>query len=144
MVSSGHQNQFPSSLTPLGDLLKALMFLLNLNCFNSPLLLRIKGSHKGKILPRRGRKKAESDSITLSLSPFMFLHYLFILLSCFKSVQFYALCVSLCFCLVVFQLFIYLFILSFIIKKNIEKLEKYKNSMYLCILVLMYPGWPLK
>ena len=34
-LSSGNQNQFPSSFTPLGDLLKALMFLSNLNGFNS-------------------------------------------------------------------------------------------------------------
>ena len=37
MISSGNQNQFPSSFAPLGDLLKALMFLLNLNSFNSSL-----------------------------------------------------------------------------------------------------------
>lgn len=35
MLSSGNQNQFPSPFTPLGDLLKAFMFLLNLNGFNS-------------------------------------------------------------------------------------------------------------
>ena len=35
MISSGNQNQFPSSFAPLGDLLKALMFLSNLNGFNS-------------------------------------------------------------------------------------------------------------
>ena len=35
MISSRNQNQFPSSFAPLGDLLKALMFLSNLNDFNS-------------------------------------------------------------------------------------------------------------
>ena len=35
MITSGNQNQFPSSFAPLGDLLKALMFLSNLNGFNS-------------------------------------------------------------------------------------------------------------
>ena len=35
IIASGNQNQLQSSLTPLGDLLKALMFLLNLNGFNS-------------------------------------------------------------------------------------------------------------
>ena len=35
MISSGNQNQFPSSFDPLGDLLKALMFRSNLNGFNS-------------------------------------------------------------------------------------------------------------
>ena len=35
MITSGNQNQFPSSFAPLGDLLKALIFLSNLNGFNS-------------------------------------------------------------------------------------------------------------
>ena len=35
MISSGNRNQFPSSFVPLGDLLKAFMFLSNLNGFNS-------------------------------------------------------------------------------------------------------------
>ena len=35
MISSGNQNQFSSSLAPLGHLLKAIMFLSNLNGFNS-------------------------------------------------------------------------------------------------------------
>ena len=35
MIASGSQNQLQSSFAPLGDLLKALMFLLNLNGFNS-------------------------------------------------------------------------------------------------------------
>ena len=35
MIVSRSQNQLQSSLAPLGDLLKALMFLSNLNSFNS-------------------------------------------------------------------------------------------------------------
>ena len=35
MISSRNQNQFSSSFAPLGDLLTALMFLSNLNGFNS-------------------------------------------------------------------------------------------------------------
>ena len=35
MISSGNQNQFPSSLALLRDLLKAFMFLSNLNGFNT-------------------------------------------------------------------------------------------------------------
>ena len=35
MIALGNQNQFPSSFAPLGDFLKALMFLSNLNGFNS-------------------------------------------------------------------------------------------------------------
>ena len=37
MIASGSQNQHQSSLTPFGDLLKALVFLTNLNGFNSSL-----------------------------------------------------------------------------------------------------------
>ena len=86
MLSSGNQNQFSSSLTPLGDLLKALMFLSNLNGFNSSPLLSDQRFTKMKDSSKVcGRKKAQSDSVTfsLSLSPFMFLHYLFVLLFCF-------------------------------------------------------------
>ena len=35
IISSGNQNQFPSSFAYPGDLLKALMFLSNLNGLNS-------------------------------------------------------------------------------------------------------------
>ena len=35
MISPGNQNQFPSSFAPLGELLKTLIFLSNLNSFNS-------------------------------------------------------------------------------------------------------------
>ena len=35
MIASGNQNQLQSTLAPLGDFLKAFMFLLNLNGFNS-------------------------------------------------------------------------------------------------------------
>ena len=35
MIASGNQNQLQSSLAPLGNLFKALMFLSNLNGFNS-------------------------------------------------------------------------------------------------------------
>ena len=34
MIASGSQNQLQSSLAPFGDLLKTLMFLLNLNSFS--------------------------------------------------------------------------------------------------------------
>ena len=35
LIASGNQNQLQSSLAPLSDLLKTLMFLSNLNGFNS-------------------------------------------------------------------------------------------------------------
>ena len=111
MIASGNQNQFPSSFAPLGDLLKALMFLSKLNGFNSSSHRRFKGLLKGKVLPRCGRKRVPSDYITFSLSLLVFLclHYLCILLSSFESIQFYVLLYLTCFCL-----FSILFILLFI------------------------------
>ena len=43
MIASRDQNQLPSSFAPLGDLLKALMFLSNMNCFNSSLSPLVQG-----------------------------------------------------------------------------------------------------
>ena len=48
MIASGDQNQFPSSFAPLGNLLKALMFLSNLNIFNSSPSLPDQGFSKRK------------------------------------------------------------------------------------------------
>ena len=48
MITSRDQNQFPSSFARLGDLLKALMFLLNLNGFNSSPSLPDQGFAKRK------------------------------------------------------------------------------------------------
>ena len=57
MISLGNQNQFPSSFATLRDLLKALVFLSNLNYFNSSPSSPNQGSLNGKVLPRCGRKK---------------------------------------------------------------------------------------
>ena len=43
MIASGNKNQFQSSLDPLRDLLKALMFFSNLNSFNSSPSLPVQG-----------------------------------------------------------------------------------------------------
>ena len=47
-IASGNQNQFSFSFASLGDLLKALMFLLNMNGFNSSPSLLNQGSAKRK------------------------------------------------------------------------------------------------
>ena len=68
MIASGSQNQLQSSLTPLGDLLKTLMFHLI----------------KGKVLPSCGRKRAPSDSITFfPLFLFFFFFFCITCVSCF-------------------------------------------------------------
>ena len=48
MIASGSQNQLQSSLAPFGDLLKALMFLSNLNDFNSSSSLLVQGFNQRK------------------------------------------------------------------------------------------------
>ena len=61
----------------------ALMFLSNLNSFNSspsPPKQRFNSRKGSSSKPKFGKKKAQSDSVTFPLSPFMFLHYLFVLL----------------------------------------------------------------
>ena len=140
MLSSGNQNQFPSSYAPLGDLLKALMFLSNLNDFNSS-----PSPPNQRFTQRNGSSKLWKEkgfkwfSHFFSPLPLWFLHYLCVLLSCYW--------VSLVLCYVLFNMFLFVcfqfcFILFFI--KNFEKLEKYKNNVCLCTLVLVYLGWPLK
>ena len=71
MIASRNQNQFPSSFAPLGDLLKALIFLSNLNSFNSSPYCQIKDLLDEKVLLRCGRKRAPNNSVTSSLSPFL-------------------------------------------------------------------------
>ena len=79
MILSGNQNQFPSSLAPLGDLLKAIVFLSNLNGFNSPpspqdqRFTKRKGPFSNsKVWKEKGSKRL---SHFLSL---LFLHVLFV------------------------------------------------------------------
>ena len=45
MIATGNQNQLQSSLAPLGDFLKTLMFLSNLNGFNSSPSSLVHGSN---------------------------------------------------------------------------------------------------
>ena len=79
MIASVNQNQLQSSLTPLRDLLKALMFLSNLNGF--PPHRRFKGLIKGNVLLGCGRKRALSNSITF----FSFFVFLFVCLFFFLA-----------------------------------------------------------
>ena len=70
MIFSGNQNQFPSSFAPLGDILKALMFLSNLNGFNfSPLPLDQRFAKRKGSSNVWKKKKTLSDLVTFSLSP---------------------------------------------------------------------------
>ena len=140
MLSSGNQNQFPSSLAPKEIFLRPLCSFRTLMDSILPPYLRIKGSQKGKVLPpipKCGRKKAPSDQVTSSL-----------FCSCrsclfvfkFLSQSSFMLCVfSFMF---LFWLISILLNLFFILKKL--KNQKNKKTYVLCILVLVYLRWPLK
>ena len=144
MIASVSQNQLQSSLTPLGDLLKALMFLSNLNGFNSSPSPSFQGFNQRKYSSKVWEKKDSKWFYHFLLSYcFCLLHYLCVLLFFF----FWASLV-LCFALFNMFLFVYfqfLFILFFILKKIKKKNQKNtKIVCVMCTLVLVYLGWPLK
>ena len=119
-ISSKNQNQFPSSSAPTGDLLKAFMFLSNLNGFNSSpspsdqRFAQRKGS--SKVWKKKGSKWF-SHFFSFFL-PLWFLHYLCVLLSCFW--------VSLVLCFALFNMFLFV-VFSFFFTffhKNKKKIKK--------------------
>ena len=57
MIASGNKNQFQSSFAPLGDHLKAFMFLSNLNGFNSSPSPLIQGFNQRKGFSRVWKEK---------------------------------------------------------------------------------------
>ena len=123
MIASESQNQLQSSLAPLGDLLKALMFLLNFNGFNSSPSLPVQGFNQRKGSSRVWKKKGSKwfYHFPLYLLVFVCISYVF----CFTF------WVSLVLCFALFNTFfgcISILFILFFIKKN-EKSEKYKNSV---------------
>ena len=80
MISLGNQNQFPSSFATLRDLLKALVFLSNLNYFNSSPSSPDQGFAK-----RKGSSKVWKEKrLEVILSLFsLSLYFLLALLVCF-------------------------------------------------------------
>ena len=133
VLSSGGQGQIPPSLGPLGDLLKAFMFLLNINGFNSspPPPEQRFNSRKGSSSKTKVRKeKGQSDSVTFSLSL-----YVFALLVCFAflflSQSSFMLYMFTCVCLFVFCFFF------FFLHKN-KKLKNQKNTKIMCVCVYWY------
>ena len=134
MIASGSQNQLQLSLAPFGDLLKALMFLSNLNGFNSSPSPPVQGFKQRKSSSKVWKKKDSNWFYHFLLSScFCLLHYLCVLFLFWVSLV-------LCFILFNMFLFVYFQFLFFFFKfLKIEKLEKYKNSVlcvhwYLCTL----------
>ena len=111
MIASGSQNQLQSSLAPLGDLLKALMFLSNLNSFNSSPSLPVQGFNQKKGSSRVWKEKSSKWILSLSSLSlcFCFCIICVFLLFILSQTSFYTL-----FCLTCFYLFSVLFILFLI------------------------------
>ena len=101
MIASGSQNQLQSSLAPLGDLLKALMFLLNLNGFNSSPSPPVQGFNQRKGSSKVWKKNDSKWFYHFLLSScFCLLHYLCILLLFW---------VSLVLCFALFNMFLFVY-----------------------------------
>ena len=119
MIASGSQNQLQSSLVPLGDLLKALMFLSNLNGFNSSLSPPVQGLSQRKGSSKVWKKNDSKWFYHFLLSScFCLLHYLYVL---------FLFWVNLVLCFVLFNMF---FIKKY--KKN-WKIRKIQKQCVLCV-----------
>ena len=133
MITSGNQNQFPSSFAPFGDLLKTLMFFSNLNGFNSSPSLpdqgfaRLKGS--SKVWKENGSKWFYH--FLLSLRVFVFAQ-----LVCFAFILSQS-SFMLCFALLNIFLFVYfqfcLFCFSYKNQNQNWKIKKIQKQCMLCV-----------
>ena len=142
MIASGSQNMLQSSLTPLGDLFKALMFLSNLNSFNSSPLPPVQRFNQ-----RKGSSKVWKEKGSKWFYHFPLYLLVFVCISCvfcftiLSQSSFYILPCLTCF----FFLFFFLFFDIKIFFKNLKNHQKNTKIMCVsCILVLVYRGWPLK
>ena len=140
MIASRSQNQLQSSFTPLSDLLKAFMFLSNLNGFNSYPSPPVQGFNQRKGSSKVWKKKDSKWFYHLFLSScFCLLHYLCVLLLFW---------VSLVLCFTLFNMFLFVYfqflVIFFLYIKNLKNQKNTKTMCVLCTLVLVYLGWPLK
>ena len=144
MIAFRNQNQLQSSLTPLGDFLKTLMLLSNLNGFNSSLSPPVQGFNQRKGSSSVWKEKGSKWFCHFSLSLLVFVCAL---LMCF-AFKFW---VSLVFMLWLFNMLLFgyfsvllCFVFHIKIKKKLKNQKNTKTMCVLCTLVLMYLGWPLK
>ena len=140
MIAFGSQNQLQSSFAPLGDLLKALIFLSNLNSFNSSPSLLVQGFNQRKGSSRMWKENGSKWFYHFLLSLWvLFLHNLCVLLLFWVSLV-------LCFTLLNMFLFVVFNFIYFVfhLKKKLKNKKNTKTMCVLCTLVLVYLGWPLK
>ena len=130
-MASGNQNQLQSSLAPLRDLLKALMFLSNVNGFSpSP---PIQGFNQRKSSFRVWKEKSSKWFCHFSLSLLVFVC---VLLMCF-AFKFW---VNLVFMLWVFNMFLFGYfsvllcsVFHIKIKKKNWKIRKIQKQCVFCV-----------
>ena len=130
MIASGNQNQFPSSFAPFGDLFKALMFLSNLNGFNSSPSPLDQGFAKRKCFSKVWKEKGSKWLCHFSL--FLLLVFMFALLECFAFLFW----VSLVLYTILFNMFLFVYfsvLLYFVFHKNFKKKYKKKKKMCGCV-----------
>ena len=131
MIGSGNQNQLQSSLAPLGDLLKALMFLSNLNGFNSSPSPPVQGfARSSKVWKEKSSKWFCHFFLSL-------LVFVCALLMCF-ALMFW---VNLVFMLCLFNMFLFGYfsvLLCFVLHIKIfkKKLKNQKNTKIVCFVYI--------
>ena len=143
MISSGNQNQFPSSFAPLRYLLKALMFLSNLNGFNSS-----PSPPDHRFAQRKGSSKVWKEKGSKWFNHFFSLPLFLLCITCvFCFLVLSQSSFMLCF---VFNMFMFVccfhfcfsfFFINFFFLKNQENT---KIVCVMCTLVLVYLEWSLK
>ena len=132
MIASRSQNQLQSSLAPLGDLLKALMFLSNLNDFNSSPSPPVQGFNQRKGSSKVWKKKNSKWFYHILLcSCFCLLHYLCVLLLFWVNLVLYFVLFNI-FLFVYFQFFYILFLIQKFKKKS-WKIRKIQKQCVLCV-----------
>ena len=137
MIASGSQNQLQSSLAPLGNLLKSLMFLSNLNSFNSSPSPPIQGLNQ-----RKGSSRVWKEKGSKWFYHFPLYLLVFVCISCVFCFTFW---VSQVLCFALFKMFLFgCFSVFFFILKKLKNQKNTKTVCVLCTLVLVYLRWPLK
>ena len=136
MIASGDQNQLPSSFAPLGNLLKAFIFLSNLNGFNSSPSPPVQGFTQRKGSSKVWKEKGSKwfcHFLSLPLLVFVCITYVF----CFiiLSQSSFMLCFVFVYFLFIFDLF------CFPYKNKNKKLKNWKikkNTKIVCVCVHWY------
>ena len=135
MIASGSQNQHQSSLAPLGNLLKALMFLSNLNGFNSSPSPLVQEFNQRKGSSRVWKEKGSKWFYHFPLYPLVFVFISCVFCFIVSQSSFYVLLCLTCFCWLVFSFALFCFSYKIYIYIYIRKIQKqcvFCVHWYLC------------